>query len=115
MTDSNEALIMAEQYLQEMLEADDTKNFELYTRRYESRYLDGFTEDVFSHDIQHMHERNGMNKGYEYLSTLRSASLDGLEIHRFAFKGMYEKRDALIDMGVYNKDGSWYVIKSAVY
>lgn len=31
------ALEFSEKYLQEMLEADDTTNFELYTKRYEKK------------------------------------------------------------------------------
>lgn len=32
MTDSSEVKAIAEKYLKEMLEADDTKNFDLYTK-----------------------------------------------------------------------------------
>ncbi|MGQ7848387.1 hypothetical protein ACUNV4_28065 [Granulosicoccus sp. 3-233] len=115
MSDSAEAFQMSEKYLKEMLEADDTANFELYTKRFERRYLEGFTRERFTNDIRHMHERNGMNTGCEFLCTLRSGSLDGVEVLRFAWKGIYEKRDALIDLGIYKKDGNWYVINSAVY
>ncbi len=106
---------VAERYLKEMLEADDTANFDLYTKRFEQKYLENFTQERFSNDIKHMHERNGMNTGYEFLCTMRNASLDGLDVFRFAWKGIYEKRDALIDLGIYKKDGNWYVITSAVH
>ena len=56
-----------------------------------------------------------MNTGYEFLSALRNASIDGLDVCRFVYKGIYEKRDAVIDFGVYKKNGNWYVIESAVY
>jgi len=43
MTDPSEELAMAEKYLHEMLEADDTANYDLYTRRYEEKYLVNFS------------------------------------------------------------------------
>lgn len=84
-------------------------------RDMKKKYLTNFSQEIFSNDIKAMHERNGMNKGYEFLSTLRNASVDGLVIFRSIWKGIYEKRDAVIDFGVYEKNGEWYVIKSAVY
>lgn len=110
-----EALKIAEQYLREMLEADDSANFELYTQRYEQKYLGNFSRERFLSDIKGMHERNGMNTSYAFLGTLRNATLDGQDVYRSAWKGVYEKRDAIIELGVYEKDGEWHVIKSAVY
>ncbi len=110
-----EALQITEQYLREMLQADDAADFELYTQRYESKYLSNFTRERFLSDIEGMHERNGMNQSYEFLGTLRNANLNGLDVHRSVWKGVYEKRDAVIEFGVYQKDGEWYVIQSAVY
>ena len=115
MIDSSEEFAIAEKYLKEMLEADDTKNFELYTKRYEEKHLVNFSRERFSDDIKCMHDRNGMNTGYEFLCTLRNSSIDALDVFRFVWKGVYEKRDAVIDFGIYKKNGNWYVIQSAVY
>ena len=62
-----------------------------------------------------MHERNGMNTGYAFLGILRNSKLDDLDIFRSVWKGIYEKRDAVIELGIYKKNGAWYVITSAVY
>ena len=115
MTNSSEEFTTAEKYLKEMLKADDTKNFELYTKRYEEKYLANFSRERFADDVKHMHERNGMNTGYEFLCTLRNSSIDGLDVFRFVWKGIYEKRDAVIELAIYKKNQSWYVIQSAVY
>lgn len=115
MTDSTEVLAIAEKYLKEMLEADDTANFELYTKRYEEKYLVNFSKERFSDDIHGMHQRNGKNIGYEFLSALRNSKFDGLDIFRFVWKGIYEKRDAVIEIDVYKKNGDWYIIQSAVH
>lgn len=111
----SEALTIAEQYLKEMLEADDAANFELYTQRFEEKYLVNFTSEMFSNDIKHMHERNGMNTGYEFLGTLRNSTLDNLDVFRSVWKGFYEKRDAVIEIGVYKNKDKWFVITSAVH
>lgn len=115
MTDASEVLAIAEKYLKEMLEADDTANFELYTKRYEKKYLVNFSKEIFSDDIQCMHEKNGMNTGYEFFGTLRNARFDNLDVFRFVWKGIYEKRDAVIEIDLYEKNGNWHVIRSAVH
>ena len=110
-----EGMAIAEQYLQEMLKADDTADFELYTKRFESQYLTHFTKDRFQHDIKDMHERNGANKGYEFLATLRPSRIEGMEVHRTVWKGIYEKRDAVIELVIYKKNDTWHIIQSAVH
>jgi len=115
MTPAPDVTETAEMYLKEMLEADDSANFELYTKRFEPKYLGDFNKEIFSRDIKGMHERNGMNNGYEFMGTLRNASVDGLDIFRTVWKGIYEKRDALIEIALYKSEGEWYLIKSSVY
>ena len=115
MTDVPEELVVAEKYLQEMLEADNTANFELYTKRYEEKYLINFSKDRFLDDIKGMHKRNGLNTGYEFLTALRNTKYDDLDIFSFVWKGIYEKRDAVIELGLYKKNENWYIIQSVVY
>ncbi len=115
MTEVSEELVVAEKYLKEMLEADDTGDFELYTKRFQEKYLAGFTRDVFERDIEQMHNDNGMHTGYEFLGTLRNQSVDGLDVYRTVWKGIYEKRDAVVEMGIYKDKGVWHVIRSAVF
>jgi hypothetical protein len=115
MTKKSEELKISETYLKEMLKADDAGDFELYVKRYEKKYLKEFTHERFSNDIKYMHESNGLNTGYEFLSTLRNSKVDDLDIYRSVWRGVYEKRDAVIEIGVYKKNNIWHVIKSAVY
>lgn len=75
MTDRSEELAAAEKYLNEMLEADDTADYELYIKRFEEKYLTRFTDDIFRSDIANMHEENGKHIDYEYLGTLRKQKL----------------------------------------
>ncbi|MFC3853230.1 hypothetical protein ACFOSD_10335 [Salinispirillum marinum] len=115
MSERPEELVVAERYLKEMLEADDTANYELYTKRYEEKYLAKFTREVFNRDIEHMHESNGKHTGYEFLGTLRNQRVDDLDVYKSVWKAIYEKRDAVVEMGIYKKNGDWHVIRSAVY
>jgi hypothetical protein len=115
MTEQAEEYLIAEKYLKEMLEADNKGDFDLYTRCFEEDCLNGFTEEIFRNDIAHMHEENGMHSGYDYLGNLRNQTIDDKDVYRTVWKGIYEKRDAIIEMGIYKKKGVWYVIRSAVF
>ena len=108
-------LEIAEKYLKEMLAADDAGDFDLFTKRYESKYLENFTKERFQNDIKGMHKRNGMNKGYEFLASFRNEIIDNNDVYRTVWKGIYEKRDAVIDFGIYKKQDTWHVLISAVY
>ncbi|MGH1486012.1 MAG: hypothetical protein ACRBCI_07290 [Cellvibrionaceae bacterium] len=108
-------LEIAEKYLKEMLKADDAADFDLFTKRYESKYLENFTKERFQNDIEEMHKRNGMNKGYEFLASFRNEKIDGNDVYRTIWKGVYEKRDAVIDIGVYKSQETWHVLISAVH
>jgi hypothetical protein len=113
--DASMALVMAETYLIEMLKADDAEDFALYTKRYEKERLVGFTLERFKNDLKHMHQDNGMNLGYEFLASLRNQIVKGTSVYRSVWKGVYEKRDAVIELGIYQKEGAWYLMRSAVY
>ena len=110
-----EAKKITEQYLIEMQEADDTGNFDLYTQRFEHQYIKDFTVERFNSDTKAMHERNGMSQGYEFLAVLRTPDFKGNVIFRTVWKGIYEKRDAIIEFAIYQKNQQWHVIMSAVY
>ena len=56
---------IAEQFLQEMLQADDTGNYELFIKHYEDQDLVDFSPERFEQDIKQMQARNGKNMGYE--------------------------------------------------
>jgi len=111
----SEKLKIAEKYLKEMLAADDGADFDIFTKRYESKYLENFTRETFQNDIEAMHKRNGMNKGYEFLASLRNEIIDGNDVYRTVWKGIYEKRDAVIEIGIYQKQETWHVLIYAVH
>lgn len=112
---------IAETYLKQMLEADDSGNYDLYIKHFESKDLIGFTKERFDRDVKQMHERNGLNVGYEYFGSLKapredSTSANGhYEGFRFIWKGIYEKREALIVIGIHKKDAIWYLNNASVH
>lgn len=57
----------------------------------------------------------GKNKGHELLGNLRSDKIDGAEVFRSVWKGIYEKRDAVIEMAIYQRHGNWHLIQSSVH
>lgn len=106
---------IAEKYIKEILKADDATDFDLYTKRYKSKYLQNFTKEPFKNDIEEMHERNVMNKDYDFLASFRNEEIDGNDVYRTIQKGVYEKRDVVIDLGVYKNQETWHVLISAVH
>lgn len=106
---------IAERFLKEMLKADDTGNYDLFVKHYEVQDLVDFSPERFEEDIKQMQARNGRNMGYEYFGVLKGYH-DGKNdaCYRFVWKGIYEKREALITIGIHYKDGTWYVNESTV-
>ncbi|PYF84598.1 hypothetical protein DFP75_101636 [Marinomonas alcarazii] len=106
---------IAEKFLKEMVKADDTSNYDLFVKHYEEQDLVDFSPERFEQDIKHMQARNGRNVGYEYFGALqgyRNGNHDGC--FRFVWKGIYEKREALITIDIHCKDGTWHANESTV-
>ncbi len=106
---------IAENFLQEMLEADDTGNYALFIKHYEAKHLVNFSKEQFESDIKEMQNRNGANLSYEYFGMLQGHPIDDAATSlRFVWKGIYEKREALITIGIHCKDKNWYINESSV-
>lgn len=106
---------IAEEYLTEMLEADRVGDYAAFTRRFDSDELDGFDESIFLKDIELMREELGAYKDRCFLGSLngfkranRPASL------RFVWRAIYEKNEALIILGIHQKNGVWCVNENVV-
>jgi len=107
---------IAEGFLKEMLEADETGNYELLTKHYEEKDLIDFSPKRFEDDIKHMQERNGKNLSYKYFGSLQGYREDDHDgCFRFVWKGIYEKREALIVIGIHRKKNTWHVNTSLVH
>ena len=51
---------IAEQFLKEMLKADDTGNYDLFVKHYEEEDLVDFSPECFEYDIKHMQAKSGL-------------------------------------------------------
>jgi hypothetical protein len=113
MTEFNSEKAVAESFLQEMLEADDTGNYELFIKHYEAKDLVNFSQERFESDIKQMVAKNGKIVSCEYFGMLQGCHEDG-DYFRFVWKGIYEKREALITIGIHSKANTWYINESSV-
>tara|TARA_R110001606_G_scaffold396782_1_gene571577 strand:+ start:2847 stop:3197 length:351 start_codon:yes stop_codon:yes gene_type:complete len=115
MPDLKNEKAIAENFLKKMLEADDTGNYELFIKHYEEKDLVDFSMERFQNDIKHMQAQNGMNLDYEYFGALQGYRDDSHDnCFRFVWKGIYEKREALIVIGIHHKNDIWYINESSV-
>ncbi len=110
MNDLIEELAVAEKYLTEMLEADRTGDYEGFIRRFDKADLEGFSKDIFLKDTEQMREELGVYKNRLYLGSLNGFKDDNHpKSLRFVWRGIYEMNEALIVLGIHEKDGVWYV------
>lgn len=110
MQNETERLAIAEKYLDEMLEAERKNDYQAWTTRFEEEDLKGFTEAIFKKDIAEMNEKMGAYQDRLFLETLRARLDDGdSESHKFVWKGIYEKEDVVMIVGIHKKNNIWYV------
>ncbi len=115
MNDLKEELAVAEQYLTEMLEADRVGDYEGFIRRFDKIDLEGFGEDVFLKDTELMREELGVYQNRFYLGSLNGFKDDNHpRCLRFVWRAIYEKNEALIVVGIHEKDGVWYVNENTI-
>lgn len=110
MDDYREIQKMAEVYLDEMLKADQDGNYQAFIKRFEQVDVDHFSEETFLADVELMREELGEYRNRHYLGMLSMKSDKGIEqTLRFVWRGIYDKNEALIVLGIHNKDGIWFV------
>ncbi|WP_028470469.1 hypothetical protein [Neptunomonas japonica] len=115
MNDITKELAIAEKYLSQMLEADRTSNYEAFIERFDKTDLEDFNEDVFLHDTKLMREDLGAYKSRSYMGSLKGFKVDQHpKCMRFVWRAIYDKNEALIVVGIHEKDGVWYVNESTV-
>jgi len=108
-------LSIAEKYIGEMLKADEAGSFDDFVRRFDKADLEGFTEEIFQHDVARMREDLGCYRSRVYLGSLEGfKTADRPRSLRFVWRGIYDKNEALIVLGIHEKDGDWYVNESTV-
>ena len=106
---------IAEKYLNDMLEADRTGDYEGFIKYFDKVDLEDFDEGVFLNDVELMREELGAYKERFYLGSLNGFQT---EKHpnclRFVWRAIYEKNEALITVGIHEKNGVWLVNENVV-
>ncbi|MGY0646310.1 MAG: hypothetical protein ACW7DN_17215 [Paraglaciecola chathamensis] len=110
-----EELVIAEKYLTEMLESDRVSDYEGFIKRFDEIDLEGFEKAAFLKDTKLMREELGAYKERIYLGHLNGfKDNDHPRCLRFVWRAIYERNEALIVVGIHEKDGVWYVNENTV-
>ncbi len=115
MTANNELKEIAEKYLDEMIAADSNGDYAAFTQRFEPENLMDFDPEKFQGDIDEMREDLGEYNSRVYLGSLNGHDKSAPNCQRFVWKGIYEKNETLIVVGVYEKEGVCYVNENMCY
>jgi len=103
----------AEQYLDEILEAESELNYAKFVKRREERYLPNFTERDFNRAVRNLNEDCGACISREYMGSINDILADvtgnfpGNVKH--LWRGVCEKGEVFIVLGIYQRDGKDYV------
>jgi len=112
-------LALAEEILDEMIEAESTDDgdYELFTKHMDN--VDDFGPSRFKKELMMIREDYGNYKSRVYLGSLKGHvnpdnpnKYPGLV--RFNWRGIFEKNETLITLGLYERDGK-HVVKEIMY
>ena len=112
-------LAFAEEVLSEMIEAESTEegDYDLFVKHFDD--VDDFGPTRFKKELMCIREDLGDYKSREYLGALKGhIDPDNPNKHpesvRFNWRGIFEKNETLITLGLYKKDGK-YVVREIMY
>lgn len=109
----NRNLERAELYLDEVLEAEAEASYEKFIRRCEKKYLVSFTEAKFLRDLREIREDYGNYVSREFLGCVAAEKRERdprtENMVRYVWRGIFDKNDVLITMGIYHSDGVYYM------
>lgn len=110
-----EELEIAESFLSDMLDADHAGDFEGFIKHFDEADIEGFEESDFLEDVERMREDLGVYKSRFYLGSLNGFKTENHpKCIRFVWRATYEKNEALIIVGIHEKNGTWYVNENVV-
>ena len=110
-----EEIELAEEILSEMLAADKAGDYQAFIQRMETGDIEDFDETVFQNDIKAMREELGDYKSRVFLGALKGVEENGCsKCLRFVWRAVYEKNEALIVLGIHERDGQWYVNENTI-
>ncbi len=96
-----------------MLAAEASLDYRSFVARFEEQDVSSFGESRFKKDMYAIREDLGEYRRREFLGALKGFSnVDYPDRHRgsmrFVWKGIFEKNETLIVVGIHKKDGVFY-------
>lgn len=104
---------IAELYLDEMLAAELAGDFQQWIKRYEPVDLEDFDEAEYITDMELIGESLGNYVSREFMGSLKGLrrnvdETESIDRMRFVWKGIFEKSEVVIIVGIHEKDGVVY-------
>jgi hypothetical protein len=114
MVGNDEIQRAAEQFLDEMLDAEEKLDYQLFVKRFEKKDVDNFGESRFTKDMYAIRTDLGAYQSRKFLGALNGyEDADNAGRHpgciRYVWRGIFEKNETLMIMGIHAKDGIFYV------
>ena len=105
---------VAEEYLDEMLDAEEQGDYALFVKRFEKKHIENFGESRFTKDMYAIRTDLGAYKSREFLGALKGfENVDCPDRHpgciRYVWRGIFEKNETLMVVGIHKKEGTFYV------
>lgn len=112
MSDATRAI--AEKYLDEMLAAEAATDYAAFVKRFEERDIVHFGESKFRKDMYAIRMDLGEYRSREYLGSLRGPrDPDHPDRYpngvRHVWRGVHEKNETVIVVGLHERDGTFHV------
>jgi len=114
-------LALAEQILDEMIEAESqgNENYELFVKHFDQDTLSDFGPTRFKKEMMCIREDLGEYKSREYLGSLKGhVDPDNPDKHpecvRYNWRGIFEKNETLITLGIHKENGK-YLVNEIMY
>ena len=105
--------LRAEEFLDEMIKAEEELSYAKFTQRFEQKYLVKFTEHQFFKDMRDISEDQGGYIKREFIGSISGKQHDADERYpnlvRYLWRGVFEKCEVLISLGIYRINGTYYI------
>ncbi len=116
----HDSVAIAEQYLDEMLEAEANSDHSAYVKRFEEQDLEDFGESTFRKEMFAIREELGQYTSREYLGSMKgNVNADCPDRYpdriRHVWRGRFEKNDVIIAICLHERDGTFYVSENMYY
>lgn len=116
MEEDKQRLALAEEILDEMIQAEreGREDYELFVKRFDKDTLSHFGPTRFKKEMMCIREDLGEFKSREYLGSLKGhVDPDYPDKHpeciRYNWRGIFEKNETLITLGIHKQDGQYFV------